>query len=120
MSNNVKKYGLLALKGFLTIAFVSAGAAKLAGAEMMVQTFEAVGFGQWFRYVTGVIEIAGAGLLWVRGRQVFGAGLLLATMIGAVLSHIFLIGPSAMPALTLGVIAAILVFAHRDQVPVKA
>jgi putative oxidoreductase len=44
---------------------------------MMVQTFEAVGVGQWFRYVTGIIEIGGAALLWARGREVFGAGLLL-------------------------------------------
>jgi len=67
MSSNVHKYGLLAIKALLTVAFVAAGSAKLLGAEMMVQTFEAVGVGQWFRYVTGIIEIGGAALLWVRG-----------------------------------------------------
>ena len=37
--------------GFMAAAaFLSAGAAKLAGAEMMVQTFDGVGLGQWFRY----------------------------------------------------------------------
>jgi len=116
MSPNVGKYGLVGVKVLLTLAFVAAGAAKLAGAEMMVQTFEAVGMGQWFRYVTGAIEIAGAVLLWVGGRQVFGAGLLLCTMIGAVLAHLFLIGPSAVPALVLGVLAAMVAFAHRDQI----
>ena len=116
MSSNVHKYGLLTIKALLTFAFVTAGGAKLLGAEMMVQTFEAVGVGQWFRYVTGIIEIGGAALLWVRGREVFGAGLLLCTMIGAVLSHLFILGPSAVPALVLGVLAAAVVFTHRDQI----
>ncbi|EET48165.1 DoxX family protein [Thalassobium sp. R2A62] len=115
MSPNVQKFGLLGVKVLLTLAFVAAGLAKLFGAEMMVQTFDAVGLGQWFRYVTGLIEIGGAALLWLRGRQVFGAGLLLCTMIGAVLAHLFIIGPSAIPALVLGVLAGIVVFAHRDQ-----
>jgi len=116
MSSNVHKYGLLAIEALLTVAFVAAGSAKLLGAEMMVQTFEAVGVGQWFRYVTGIIEIGGAALLWVRGREVFGVGLLLCTMIGAVLSHLFILGPSAVPALVLGVLAAAVVFTHRDQI----
>jgi len=60
MSENVKKYGLLAIKAVLTLAFVAAGFAKLSGQEMMVQTFEAVGVGQWFRYVTGIIEVGAA------------------------------------------------------------
>ncbi|MDG1418975.1 MAG: DoxX family protein [Maricaulis sp.] len=115
MSRNVQKYSLLVIKVLLTFAFLAAGLAKLSGAETMVQTFDAVGLGQWFRYVTGLIEIGGAALLWLRGRQVFGAGLLLCTMIGAVLAHLFIIGPSAIPALVLGALAAIVVFAHRDQ-----
>jgi putative oxidoreductase len=117
MTSNVKKYSLLAIKALLTLAFFAAGGAKLAGAEMMVQTFDAVGVGQWFRYVTGVIEIGGAALLWVRGRQLIGAGLLCSTMIGAVLTHLFILGPSAAPALVLGALAAVVAFTYRDQVP---
>lgn len=116
MSSSVHKYGLLAIKALLTVAFVAAGSAKLLGAEIMVQTFEAVGVGQWFRYVTGIIEIGGAALLWVRRREVFGAGLLLCTMTGAVLSHLFILGPSAVSALVLGVLAAAVVFTHHDQI----
>jgi uncharacterized membrane protein YphA (DoxX/SURF4 family) len=119
MSPNVQKYSLLVIKVLLTFAFLAAGLAKLAGAEMMVQTFDAVGLGQWFRYVTGLIEIGGAALVWVRGREVFGAGLLLCTMLGAILAHIFIIGPSAVPALVLGLLAAVVVFAHRDQITTR-
>jgi uncharacterized membrane protein YphA (DoxX/SURF4 family) len=115
MNTSFQKYGLLAVKALLTLAFVAAGIAKLAGVEMMVQTFEAVGVGQWFRYVTGAIEITGATLLWIRGREIYGAGLLACTMAGAVLAHLLLIGPSAVPALILGVLSAVVAYAHRDQ-----
>lgn len=107
---------LVGAKVLLTLAFVTAGSAKLIGLQPMVEVFDQVGFGQWFRYVTGAIEVGGAVLLWVRGRQVFGAALLVATMVGAVLSHIFILGPSAIPALVLGVLAAFVLYEHRDQV----
>ena len=43
----------------LALAFGAAGAAKLAGVPQMVATFEAIGIGQWFQYVTGGIEVLG-------------------------------------------------------------
>lgn len=113
--SNLQKYGVLAVKALLTLAFVSAGLSKLAGVEMMVLTFEAIGLGQWFRYVTGVIEVGSAVLLWVPGLQILGALLLVATMIGAVLAHILILGPSMIPALILGVLAALVAYVHRDQ-----
>lgn len=118
MLNNVKKYGLLAIKVALTLAFVAAGFAKLSGHEMMVQTFETVGVGQWFRYVTGIVEIAAVALLWVKGLQFIGAGLLVCTMAGAVLAHLFVIGPSAVPAAVLGILSAIVAFNFRGQSPI--
>ncbi len=113
MSDNVKKYGLMAIKAILTLAFAAAGLAKLAGAEMMVATFDAVGLGQWFRYVTGIIEVGSSILLWVPGAQFYAAGLLVCTMIGAVLAHLFILGPSAMPALVLGILAATVAWNNR-------
>lgn len=112
-----KKYGLLLVKAVLTAAFLAAGLSKLAGVEMMVGTFDAIGWGQWFRYVTGGIEVGAAVLLWLPGRQAYGAGLLLATMAAAVLFHLLVLGPSFVPALVLGVLSAIVVIAHRAQLP---
>ncbi len=40
-----------------------AGFSKLAGAPEMVASFEAIGAGQWFRYLTGALEVGGALLL---------------------------------------------------------
>lgn len=105
------------LRGLLTLAFVAAGGAKLAGVDMMVATYDAIGLGQWARYATGIIEIAGAVLLWFPGREVVGAGLLGATMVGAVLAHVFILGPTAVPAVVLGLLCAAVLYLHRAQIP---
>lgn len=112
-----RSYGLLLIRILLAMAFIAAGAAKLAGVEMMVATYEALGSGQWFRYLTGVIEIAAAVLLFLPGRQAWGAALLVCSMTGAVLAHLLVLGPSALPALVLGALAAIVLYAYGTQLP---
>jgi len=112
---NVQSKVIILIKVLLTLAFGAAGLAKLMGAEMMVGTFEMIGVGQWFRYVTGTIEIGAAVLLWVNGRQAIGAGLLTSTMIAAVASHFLILGPSAVPATVLGLLSAYILFKHKDQ-----
>lgn len=111
------KYISLGLRALLTIAFVAAGGAKLAGVEMMVATYDTIGLGQWFRYLTGIIEITGAVLLWLPRREVVGAGLLGATMVGAVLAHWLVLGPSSVPSIVLGLLCAGVLYIHRAQIP---
>ncbi|MHA1549671.1 MAG: DoxX family protein [Alphaproteobacteria bacterium] len=114
--SKLSKYGLLTLKILAGLAFLGAGLAKLSGAEMMVQMFDAIGVGQWFRYLTGIIEIGATVLLFVPGAQVFGAALLGATMIGATFTH-FVLGGTAAPALVLLAIISTIAWTHRDQLP---
>ena len=83
---------------------------------MMVATFDAIGVGQWFRYLTGIIEVGAAILLWLPGRQFIGAGVLSMTMIGAILAHIVILGTATMlPAIVLGILTAFIVYNYRDQ-----
>ncbi|MDT0469353.1 DoxX family protein [Streptomyces gibsoniae] len=56
---------LWVLQIILAGVFVMAGASKLASAQDMVKIFQDVGAGQWLRYVTGSLELAGAVLLLV-------------------------------------------------------
>ena len=56
--------------------FFMAGGSKLSGSEQMVQLFQAIGFGQWFRYLTGFMEVGGAVLLLIPGLSGLGAALL--------------------------------------------
>ena len=116
MNSKVRTYSTYAIKALLALAFLGAGAAKLAGAEQMVAIYETIGVGQWFRYLTGLIEVVCAVMLFVPRVQAFGAIILVCTMTGAVLSHLLILGPSALPAAVLGVLSAIVVYVHRDQI----
>lgn len=110
------KYLSIGLRALLTLAFVSAGGAKLAGVDMMVEIYETIGFGQWFRYLTGIVEIIGAVLLWIPNRQIVGSALLGSTMVGAVMAHWLILGPSAVPAIVLGLISALVLYIYRSQI----
>jgi hypothetical protein len=63
----------------LTLAaiFFLVGGAKLIGRPDMIQLFRDIGIGQWFRYVTGTIEVTGALLLvipFLSGAAAIGLG----------------------------------------------
>ena len=45
----------LVLQFLLALAFLAAGGAKLAGVSDMVEVFDSIGIGQWFRLVTGAV-----------------------------------------------------------------
>jgi len=103
------------VQGLLAAAFLAAGGAKLAGVPMMVQIFDQIGMGQWFRVVTGLVEVAGAVALLVPGLAALGAAWLGATMFFAVLTHLFILQSSAMPALILLTLNVLVVWLRRDQ-----
>jgi hypothetical protein len=95
--------------------FLFAGSLKLTGAPQMVATFDAIGLGQWFRYLTGAIEIGSALALLVPPLAPFGALLLVPTMVGAVATHLFIVGGTPVPAAVLLIASASIVWARRDQ-----
>ena len=110
------------LRILLALVFGAAGIAKLAGAPQMVQVFEAIGFGQWFRHVTGVVEVGGAVLLLVPATGFVGALLMAVTMAFAVATHLMLIGGSPAPAIALALLSAFLAWRlwPVPQLPVRA
>jgi len=89
-----------------------AGSSKLAADEKMVEMFQQIGFGQWFRYLTGAIEVAGAIMLLIPRTAVIGGALLAATMIAGIGTYLFLIGGSSVPAIVLLALGSIVV-CHR-------
>jgi putative oxidoreductase len=91
------------------LAFIVAGGSKLAGVPAMIQIFDKVGVGQWFRYFTGLVELT-AGICLLISRYAFYAALALAVvMIGAIIAQLtVLAGSPAAPAALLvfnGIIA---------------
>jgi hypothetical protein len=95
--------------------FLFAGGLKLAGAPAMVALFDAIGIGQWFRYVTGSIEVVSAVALLVPAAAALGALLLIPTMVGAVFTHLFIVGGSPVPATVLLIGALAIAWVRRDQ-----
>ena len=109
-SSRAKNVALWALQILTAAAFSMAGFGALSGAPMMVETFDKVGIGQWFRYVTGAIETTSAILLLIPRLTPIGAALLVCTMSGAVLTHLLMIGGSPVAALVLLCFAAIILW----------
>jgi putative oxidoreductase len=106
------------LRILLALAFLAAGTAKLASMPAMIQVFDALGLGQWFRYVTGVVEIVGAVALLVPTYAVLGAVWLAITMFFATLAHLFILHTSPAPALFLLALSALIVTLDRSRVKV--
>jgi putative oxidoreductase len=69
-----------------------------------VGMFHRIGFGDWFRYFTGVVEMLGAMLVLIPRTFLIGLWLLAATMFGAVVIVALLLhapGDSAFPGIFL-------------------
>lgn len=95
--------------------FLMAGGAKLSSDPMMVATFEKISVGQWFRYLTGALEVVGAvGLLTPFASGLAALGLVF-VMIGAVLSHLFVLGGSSAPAIVLLVASGVIAWGRRSH-----
>jgi putative oxidoreductase len=80
------------LRIVIGLMFIAVAVAKLAGVAQTVQLFEAIGWGQWFRFLTGLVDLVGAILIFVPRWTCYGAILVtcsvgLATTLYIVLLH---------------------------------
>jgi len=103
------------LRILLAVIFFAAGAAKIAGVPMMVQVFAQIGLGQWFRFVTAGVEIAGAVALLIPGLTGIAAVWLGTTMFFAIVAHVLVLHSSPGAAIALLVLSASLAWLMRDQ-----
>lgn len=89
-----RHFAVWALRLPLALLFVYAGAVKFPSAPgaMWVRIFAEIGWGQWFRYATGAIEVAGGILLLVPKATVIAVPLLACTMVGAIVVHLTVVG----------------------------
>ena len=102
------------LSALVALTFVGAGAAKLAGAAVMVDLFAKVGLGQWFRYFTGLLEVA-AGIGLLISRYAFYAAVLLAiVMAGAFIAHVTVLDSSPAAPLVLFILTGIIAYLRKS------
>jgi putative oxidoreductase len=102
----------------LIAAFLLVGSAvpKFVGQKDAVESFAKIGWGQWFRYVTGVVEAAGAiGLVAPRLAGLAATGLI-GLMIGAILTQVLVLVPvfGLLPA-ALAVVFALVAYDRRAE-----
>ena len=88
----------------LAAIFLFAGSKKLIADPQMVAVFAKVGIGQWFRLLTGALEVGGGLALLVPRTAAFAAFLLAIVMVGAAIAHLTVLGGS--PALAVMLLVA--------------
>jgi putative oxidoreductase len=102
------------LSGFAALLFIGVGGAKLAGAAVMIDLFAKVGLGQWFRYFTGLLEVA-AGIGLLISRYAFHAAVVLAiVMAGAFIAHVTVLGSSPAAPLVLFILTGIIAYLRKS------
>jgi uncharacterized membrane protein YphA (DoxX/SURF4 family) len=98
---------------------------KFTGAPESVYIFTRVGLEPWGRIGSGVAELIAAILILLPPTTWLGAGLALAVMVGAIFSHLTILGIVVMDdggllfglALAVAVCSAVLLFLQRRRLP---
>jgi putative oxidoreductase len=95
--------------------FLLAGYLKLASSPDMVALFAGIGIGQWFRYLTGTLEILGALALFIPRLRALGALGLAGVMIGALITDLFIVPISPLSALINLVVVVVIAWGRRRE-----
>lgn len=104
---------LWVLRVVLGLAFLAAGGSKLTGARAMVAMFAKIGFGQWFRFLTGSLEVAGAIGLFVPRFTFYAAATLACVMVGAIGFHLTILGGNPAPPIFLLLLSSLTVWLSK-------
>lgn len=82
----------IVLQSLLVLYYAFSGSAKVAGAKYWVDIFSHLGIPQWFRVVTGFVQLVGAAALvagyWYGDAIAWGGIWLGVTMLAALLTHV--------------------------------
>jgi putative oxidoreductase len=89
----------------VAVVFLFVGKAKFGAQSGWVGIFDQLGLGQWFRYLTGALQVGGALLVLIPRTFPIGILILACTMLGAMAAWIFRLGApfnALIPAAILG------------------
>lgn len=76
----------------VALLFSLVGISKFGRQSRWIGTFAQIGLGEWFRYATGGLQLAGAIAVLVPRVFLWGIMVLASTMLGAMLAWIFVLG----------------------------
>lgn len=109
-----RKAAITTLRVVLGLAFLTIAAVKLTGSLQTPQMFANIGWGQWFRYFTGALDLIGAVLVLLPRSAFHGALILMCTVgFAVVLTFAGRINDSPLAPLALTVIAAAVAWVTR-------
>ncbi|MEV4893134.1 DoxX family protein [Nonomuraea sp. NPDC055795] len=97
----IRTIGLWILQVVTAAGFLLAALGKFADAEPAASTFDAIGVGDWLRYLVGALEVAGVVGLLVPPLAGLAALAFAALMVGATLIQVFVMGGGAFLPLVL-------------------
>jgi len=103
------------LRILMAALFLFASYMKLTDNPMMVDEFNTIGLGQWFRYFTGALELAGGIAILVPSVSVFAALVLVAVDAGAFITQIAVLHGDWIHTVVIGAILASVIYLQRDR-----
>ena len=115
----LKTIGFWLLKILLAAIFIFTGGVKIAALPAMVDVFERVGLGQWFRYFTALLELGGAALLLWPSTTAFGALVLTIVSVGAFLAQLLVLHEDIVHTIVMALILGAIVWTHREQLWIR-
>ena len=98
----------------VALLFILVGKSKFSAQSTWIRTFEQIGFGQWLRYLTGSMQMAGAIAVLIPRTFLLGIAMLACTMLGAVVAWIFLLGAPLNAIFPGALLAGLIVVAAED------
>ncbi len=117
-----KQITVRVLRVILGLFFVADGVIKLTGISKTVELFERIGWGQWFRYFTGLLVLVGGGMILARLRLTFWGAVMCACSVGtgaALYAFQLHRDPTLPTVITLvTVVLAITVYSRREGAPI--
>jgi putative oxidoreductase len=107
---------LWVLRVLMAALFLFAAFAKLTSLQMEVDAFAMLPVGQWFRYLVGLLELAGGICVLIPTISGLGAIVLLVVDVGAFFAQILFLHQDWIHPIVIGAILVALIYLQRDAV----
>ncbi|MFI6904775.1 DoxX family protein [Nonomuraea sp. NPDC050394] len=114
MTTLIRTIGLWILQVVTAAGFLLAALGKFADAEPAASTFDAIGMGDWLRYLVGALEVAGVVGLLVPPLAGLAALAFAALMVGATLTQVLVMGGGAFLPLVLLALSLVIAWGRRS------
>ena len=106
---------LWALQIVIGLYFVAVAGANFIGIPPMIEQFDKIGVGQWFRYVTATCQLLGGIALLMPKFSFYGAVLLSCIMIGAIIVRMAILGSNPVFAIALLLTNLLIAWNRRNK-----